>query len=101
MEPNNILTFFDENDEAVEFEIIDSFEIADIKYAALATPEDSEDEESEVYIMRIESESSGEDILVSIEDDDEILVSIEDDDELDRAFQMFKDRCSEEFDILD
>lgn len=91
MEPNNILTFFDENDEAVEFEIIDSFEIADKKYAALATPEDSEDEESEVYIMRIESESSGEDIFVSIEDDDE----------LDRAFQMFKDRCSEEFDILD
>ena len=91
MEPNNILTFFDENDEAVEFEIIDSFEIADKKYAALATPEDSEDEESEVYIMRIESESSGEDIFVSIEDDDE----------LDRAFQMFKDRCSDEFDILD
>ena len=91
MEPNNILTFFDENDEAVEFEIIDSFEIADKKYAALATPEDSEDEESEVYIMRIEGESSGEDIFVSIEDDDE----------LDRAFQMFKDRCSDEFDILD
>ncbi len=93
MEQNNILTFFDENDEAVELEIVDSFEIGDIKYAALATPEDdsNEDIESEVYIMRIESESSGEDVFVSIEDDDE----------LDRAFEMFKDRCSEEFDILD
>lgn len=93
MEQNNILTFFDENDQPIELEIVDSFEIADKKYAALATPEDAdnEDNESEVYIMRIESESSGEDIFVSIDDDDE----------LDRAFEMFKDRCGEEFDILD
>ncbi len=91
MEQNNILTFFDENDEAIELEIVDSFELGDKKYAALATPEAADDAESDVYIMRIESESSGEDIFVSIEDDDE----------LDRAFEMFKDRCGEEFDILD
>ncbi len=93
MEQNNILTFYDENNDPIELEIVDSFEIADKKYAALATPEDVEDEaaESEVYIMRIESESSGEDIFVTIDDDDE----------LDRAFEMFKDRCGEEFDILD
>ncbi len=93
MDQNNILTFYDENDEAIELEIVDSFELSDKKYAALATPEDIENEndESEVYIMRIESESSGEDVFVSIEDEDE----------LDRAFQMFKDRCSEEYDIID
>ena len=92
MEQNNILTFYDENDEPIELEIIDSFELAEKKYVALATPEGSDEaEESEVYIMRIESESSGEDIFVAIEDDDE----------LDRAFSMFKDRCSEEFEILD
>lgn len=93
MEQNNILTFYDDNNEPIELEIVDSFEIGDNKYAALATPEDIEDEsaESEVYIMRIESESSGEDIFVTIDDDDE----------LDRAFEMFKDRCGEEFDILD
>lgn len=90
MEQNNILTFYDENDKAIELEIVDSFELSENKYVALATPEDSQ-EESEVYIMRIESESSGEDIFVSIEDDEE----------LDRAFSMFKDRCSEEFEILD
>ena len=61
MEDNNILTFYDENDE------------------------------SEVFIMRLESESSGEDIFVYIEDEDE----------LDAAFNMFKDRCSEEFDIVE
>ncbi len=90
---NNILTFHDENDEAIELEIIDSFELGEKKYAALATPEDIENEndESEVYIMRIESESDGEDVFVSIDDEDE----------LDNAFEMFKERCSEEFDILD
>ena len=41
--------------------------------------------------MRLESESSGEDIFVYIEDEDE----------LDAAFNMFKDRCSEEFDIVE
>ena len=93
MEENNILTFYDENDEAIELEIVDSFELSGNKYAALATPEDAENEnsESEVYIMRIESERSGEDVFVTIEDEDE----------LDRAFEMFKDRCGEEFDILD
>ncbi len=90
---NNILTFHDENDEAIELEIIDSFELGDKKYAALATPEDieNENEESEVYIMRIESESDGEDVFVSIDDEAE----------LDSAFEMFKERCSEEFEILD
>lgn len=93
MEENNILTFYDENENPIELEIVDSFEISGKKYAALATPEDieNENEESEVYIMRIESESSGEDVFVSIDDEDE----------LDRAFDMFKDRCSEEFEILD
>jgi len=91
MEENNILTFYDENNEAIELEIVDSFELSNKKYAALATPESENDDESEVYIMRIESETSGEDVFVTIDDDDE----------LDRAFEMFKDRCGEEYDILD
>ena len=93
MEENNVLTFYDENNEPIELEIVDSFELKGKKYAALATPEDieTENEESEVFIMRIESESSGEDVFVTVEDDDE----------LDAAFEMFKDRCSEEFDIID
>ncbi len=93
MEENNILTFYDENDEAIQLEIVDSFELADKKYAALATPEDIDvdDEESEVFIMRLETETSGEDVFVSIENEEE----------LDAAFEMFKNRCGEEFDIID
>ncbi len=93
MEENNVLTFYDDNDNEIELEIVDSFEIDDKKYVALATPEDieGESEESEVYIMRIESESSGEDIFVYIEDENE----------LNAAFDMFKNRCGEEYDIVD
>ena len=92
MEENNILTFYDENDEAIQLEIVDSFELAGKKYAALATPEDIDaDDESEVFIMRLETETSGEDVFVSIENEEE----------LDAAFEMFKNRCGEEFDIID
>lgn len=93
MAENNILTFYDDNDTPIDLEIIDSFEINEKKYVALATPEDieTESDESEVYIMRIESESSGEDIFVYIEDGNE----------LNEAFDMFKSRCGEEFDIID
>ncbi len=93
MEENNILTFYDENDEAIQLEIVDSFELTGKKYAALATPEDIDagDEESEVFIMRLETETSGEDVFVSIENEEE----------LDAAFEMFKNRCGEEFDIID
>ena len=93
MEENNVLTFYDENNEEIELEIVDSFELSGKKYVALATPEDIENEndESEVFIMRIETEGDGEDVFTYIEDDDE----------LDAAFDMFKDRCSEEFDIVE
>ncbi len=93
MEENNVLTFFDEDNNEIELEIVDSFELSGKKYVALATPEDIENEndESEVFIMRIETEGDGEDVFTYIEDEDE----------LDAAFDMFKDRCSEEFDIID
>lgn len=92
MEENKIIVFTDENNEEFEFEIADSFEMDGSKYAALIAPEESDGgEDSEVLIMRIESES----------DDEDVFVAIEEDDELDRAFAMFKDRCSDEFDFAD
>jgi hypothetical protein len=91
MEETNIITLTGENDEQFEFEIADSFELEGNKYIALIPPEDEEAEEDEVLIMRIESE----------EEDETILTQIEDDDELDRAFEMFRDRCAELFDFAD
>lgn len=93
MEEKNVVTFTDENNESFEFEIADSFEMDGNKYVALIPPEDAvdENEDSEVLIMRIESENEDEDIFVSIEEDEE----------LDKAFSMFKDRCGDVFDFAE
>ncbi len=89
----NILTFTDENGAEIELEVVDSFELEGKKYVALATPEIDENDEGEVdelYIMRIESESDGQDIYVAIEDEAE----------LESAFNKFTERCEDDFDIL-
>ena len=89
MDEKNILTFQDEDGNDVQFELVDSFELNGSDYVALLPPDD--EYESEVLLMRIESESSGEDILVYIEDDTE----------LDEVFATFRDRMKDEFDFLD
>lgn len=92
MSENNIVTVTDENNNSFELEIADSFEMDNGKYVALIEPEkDGEESDSEVLIMRIESE----------DDNEEVLVVIEDDEELDKAFSMFKDRCADVFDFAD
>lgn len=87
---NNIIPFVDENGNKVEFELVDAFEMQDKEYVALVPAEDVDEEETEVIIMRIEHE-----------DDEDILVYIEDNDELDSAFDIFKDRMCDEFDIIE
>ena len=76
MNERKVVTFTDENNESYDYEIADSFEMDGAKYVALIPPEeDGEDED--------------------------VFVVIEEDDELDRAFSMFKDRCSDEFDFAE
>ncbi len=90
MEETNIITLTGENNETFDFEIADSFEVDGVKYIALIPPEEPENgEDDEVLIMRIESE----------DDEETVLMQIEDDEELDRAFEMFKDRCADLFDF--
>lgn len=84
------LNFTDENNESFEFEIADSFKMDGKKYVALIEPEtEDEPDGAEVLIMRMESES----------DDEDVLVAIEEDDELDKAFTMFRDRCADEYEF--
>ena len=87
---SNIIPFIDENGNKVKFELVDAFEISGTEYVALVPAEDADEEETEVIIMRIEHDG-----------DEDILVYIEDDDELDAAFDVFKDRMGDEFDILE
>ncbi len=93
MEENKILTFTDEDGENIDFEVIDCFEMDEKRYIALAEPETEEnaDEEAFVYIMEIVSESDEEDILVQIEDEKV----------LDKAFEVFRERCEEDYDFAE
>jgi putative Holliday junction resolvase len=93
MEENKILTFTDEDGENIDFEVIDCFEMDEKRYIALAEPETEEnaDKEAFVYIMEIVSESDEEDILVQIEDEKV----------LDKAFEVFRERCEEDYDFAE
>lgn len=90
----NVLMFQDEEGNDVELEIIDAFEISQTQYVALVPVEEpAEEQEEEVFLMRIESDENGEDILVQVTDDEE----------LETVFETFKERMAdaEEFDIID
>ena len=94
MEENKkILPFTDEEGNTVELELVDSFELDDKKYAVLVEPEleESTEDEGLVYILEIQSDS----------DDEMVLVEIEDEKILDKAFDLFKERCEEDFDFVD
>lgn len=89
---SNVLTFQDEDGNDVELEIIDAFEISETQYVALVPVEEpAEEQEEEVFIMRIEEDENGEDILIQVTDDEE----------LETAFETFKERMADEFDIID
>ena len=94
MEENkNVLTFTDDDGNNIDLEIVDSFDMDDIRFVALTEPETEENADSEafVYIMQLISESEEEDILVQIEDQKV----------LDKAFDTFKSRCEDDFDFVD
>ena len=71
----NIITLLDDNDEAIDFEIIEVLEIAGKRYAFLLPLNDenadAEAEEDEAVIFRIDTNEDGEEIFAYIEDDQE------------------------------
>ena len=71
----NIITLLDDNDEAIDFEIIEMLEIAGKRYAFLLPLNDenadAEAEEDEAVIFRIDTNEDGEENFAYIEDDQE------------------------------
>ena len=71
----NIITLLDDNDEAIDFEIIEMLEIAGKRYAFLLPLNDenadAEAEEDEAVIFRIDTNEDGEEIFAYIEEDQE------------------------------
>lgn len=69
----NIITLLDDNDNPIDFEIIEMLEIAGKRYAFLLPLNDEEvvTEEDEAVIFRIDTGDDGEEIFAYIEDDEE------------------------------
>ncbi len=71
----NIITLLDDNDNAIDFEIIEMLEISGKRYAFLLPLNDdnadTESEEDEAVIFRIDLNEDGEEIFAYIEDDQE------------------------------
>ena len=73
IENENIITLLDDDDNPIDFEIIEVLEIQGKRYAFLLPLNDEEDtsEEDEAVILRIDPGEDGEEIFAYIEDDDE------------------------------
>ncbi len=83
-EENNYVLLTDENGNEVEFEHIDTVEVDGQMYMAFIPAQLAVDEEAEVVILKVVEE-----------DGEEVLVSVEDDEEADRIFAIVMERVEE------
>ena len=71
MEMDNIIELVDENDNPIRFEHIMTVQYGGEDYILLAPVDPTEDmEDDEVLVLRIDNDENGEEIYVSVEDDD-------------------------------
>ena len=84
-----IYTLTDEDGVEKDYELIGTVELEDVKYFALVPVTEDEDAEVDEYIvLRGEKDENGEDVLVSIDDDEEF----------DNVADYFDDLFSQEID---
>lgn len=72
----DIVVLYDEEDNECRFEVLAVLDVDDGRYAILM-PENGDEEEEEAYVLRIEQDENGEDILVGIDDDEELDTVVE------------------------
>ena len=84
----SIYTLTDEDGNEEEFVLLGSAEIEDKIYLALIPANQVDNEDAEFVILRQDKDENGEDLLVTIEDDDEF----------DRVADLFEDELFNEID---
>lgn len=87
----DIIVLYDEDGKEMNFEVIATFEVDENEYAILLPSDrdktlDETEEGEEAYVLRIETDENGE----------EVLVGIDDDDELDMVIQAYEELMEEE-----
>ncbi len=81
-------TLTDEDGNESDFELLASAEIDGVVYYALVPAEETDNEYAEYVVLRLEKDENGEDVLVTIEDDEEF----------DRVADFFDDELAKEVD---
>ncbi len=76
---DGMIELTDEEGNTEEFELLASFSMGDDQYLAVSEPiEEEEPEAVEVFFLRVDTDEDGNDVYVSVEDD-----------EADRAYEEF------------
>lgn len=77
----DIIMLYDEDGNENEFEVVATLEVEENEYAILLPRDDSRDpdaeEVDEAYVLRIEQDDDGEDVLIGIDDEEELNMVIE------------------------
>jgi len=74
----NTLTLVDEDGEEHEFEILNTIEIDDQRYAVLAPlNEEEQDDEGSAVLLKVEVDEDGEEYLTDIADEEEFQMVVE------------------------
>lgn len=89
MENEALFTLTDEDGNESQFALIGQLELDGQEYLALIPADSDNDNEDEYVVLKITVDENGE----------EILVTIDDDDEFDRVADAFEDQFMGEFDL--
>lgn len=88
---DGIVTMYDENGNAVDFEYLDVIEYEGNEYATLLPMDIEEGEEDTLVILKIEP--------IPGNDKEENYVSIDDPDILNAVYELFKEKHAEDYDF--
>jgi len=70
-EDREMIVLYDEEDNECRFEVMAVLDVDEDRYAILM-PEENDGGDDEAYVLRVEQDENGEDILVGVDDDKEL-----------------------------
>ena len=75
-EDRELIVLYDEEDNECRFEVLAVLDVDEGRYAILM-PADDKDEDEEAYVLRIEQDENGQDILIGIDNEQELNTVVE------------------------
>ena len=71
-EQTDIVELIDEDNNIIQFEYFMSFDYGDNDYIVLTPLEEQSEQDDEIVILRVEQDDNGEDVYVTIDDEEEL-----------------------------